>query len=192
MADPQALANGLVRWGLMIKGIEDDYARKIGRMSLKWNLLHGYLFLCFECAIPIAPEIVKSLWEVESTDKKQRDMLESVLPAIKNEEDRSALVWVSAAANNLSQYRNTLIHSMVVMNYSKLKMEVFPRATHPKHVLRSQAIETKDTYEKIISDLDELSGYTEAIIMNLADPSKRRPLPKRPTLKIAHVAPEKQ
>jgi hypothetical protein len=178
--------NDLLEWALSIKKVEQEYALRIGQISMKWNELHFYFYICFQGLLDIADETAKELWECAGNDSQQRKMLESVLKLAENQSHIETMKEVIGAANTLGNARNSFIHSLFKINYSSLKMEVVDRATNSKHVSRIREIEKQGKLDAIFADLESLSDFMMLFMPQLLGLSPDTS-PKIPTLKYVQA-----
>ncbi len=144
---------------LLIDGREKQYAQDIGHIVIAWNMLQSAMFLWFRSITGLKFNVAKELWECGASDKQQRNMLRTLSSQIEEENIRTEFIWILNKTDDLSQYRNSLIHTPMLIDFETLDVEVFDEVTKINHAERVKLIRNKRLFGRLKQDIENIEQY---------------------------------
>ena len=158
------------------------HAQFIGDIVIACNGLHSFFFICFYHALGISFKEAKALWECGGAgDKQQRNLLRTVVNLIKEEKLRTEIVWALNAADDIGEFRNTLVHTPVKFNPRTQELSPIETAAKFAHLQRMHLMQSKKLLTPLIDDVRCLELYMVYVVTGLTS-DKPVTLPKRPAL----------
>jgi len=154
---------------------------EIGEIVWAWNMLHSLLsgiFIVLCGKESSNNRIVKSIWLSVASDSLQRKLIRDVLSSKDKSEFAEEVLWILKKADDLSQYRNSFVHTPFFTDDNN-EFNFINMGAKEKYINNLKGIKNSNNFLNIVNDIHNLSGYTANLLkIYLDDESvdvKRRP-----------------